>query len=166
MIHGPSEPDPSPDTESEERWTIYVCSCGAVSLTDHWTHGCKPSYRAIEVVPASRLSDSPRSEERTGPRGSESAPRTDTAFVGFRPVAAHTERQAMSPPDGSDQGSRIVASPELLEAASEVDRTCRELAWWTKPVAPPDELTEPARAAIRRLRSVLSDSTSREEPDA
>lgn len=40
----------------------------------------------------------------------------------------------------------------VLEAAQEMDRVCRELAWWTKPLAPPDELTEVARGAIRAFR--------------
>lgn len=46
-----------------------------------------------------------------------------------------------------------MTSPErVLAAAQEMDRVCRELAWWTKPVAPPDELTFAARHAIRVFR--------------
>lgn len=49
----------------------------------------------------------------------------------------------------------LTQTDDLVGAARRVDETCRELAWWTKPVAPPDELTAPARDALRRLRLML-----------
>jgi hypothetical protein len=45
----------------------------------------------------------------------------------------------------------------LRERADEMDRTCRELAWWTLPTAPPDDLTEAARNAIRHYRMARDD---------
>jgi hypothetical protein len=44
------------------------------------------------------------------------------------------------------------ARAAVIAAAQEMDRVCRELAWWTLPVAPPDELMEEARSVIRAFR--------------
>lgn len=46
----------------------------------------------------------------------------------------------------------------LEELARRADETCRELAWWTLPIAPDDELTAPARQALRELRAALSEN--------
>lgn len=48
----------------------------------------------------------------------------------------------------------MTSRDQVLEAARKMDQVCRELAWWTKPVAPPEELADHARQAIRTFRKV------------
>lgn len=59
-------------------------------------------------------------------------------------------------PVGDDSQALRDRIAELEEALREADVACRELAWWTLPVAPPDDLMAAARDALRAARVVLA----------